>query len=94
MSRPRKITDDDRRFLKRLGSQLREARRARGLTIEQLAWQAEVDRGYLSRIESGSRAPSLMLLRHLAAHVGISLSELIAATDASELDVAPEGDAR
>lgn len=65
-----------------LGAQLREAREAKGLTIEQLAWQAEIDRGYLSRIESGSRAPSLMLLRHLATQLDLRLGELVGMAEA------------
>lgn len=82
VSRPRPITDSDRRFLLCLGAQLREAREAKGLTIEQLAWQAEIDHGYLSRIESGSRAPSLMLLRHLATQLDLRLGELIGVAEA------------
>lgn len=66
-----------------------EIRRAFGLAVrifrERQDWnQAElarasgVDRGYISRIETGSADPGLQVQRRLAEALGVSLTELVA----------------
>jgi len=56
------------------GQNLREIRKAAGLTLAQLAERVGCDESYLSRIENGQRRGSPYFLAHLA-HV---LSEVAA----------------
>jgi transcriptional regulator with XRE-family HTH domain len=52
--------------------------RERGLTQERLAWDSELDKGYLSHIEQGHQMPSLPVLATLAARLGVGLTDLVA----------------
>lgn len=54
-----------------LAGNLKALRDQRGLTLEKLAWSAGVDKGYLSRVEGGQRAPTLPVLRRLAGELGV-----------------------
>jgi transcriptional regulator with XRE-family HTH domain len=58
------------------GSALREARTARGLSQEQLAHAAGLDRTYVPGIERGERNPSLTNLLRLAAALETTLTTL------------------
>jgi len=49
-----------------LGDQIRELRKAKGLSQEQLALQAEVDRSYVGGIERGERNVSFLTLVKIA----------------------------
>ena len=59
------------------GLAVRRARREQGLTQQQLAEAAEVDRSYLSELERGTRNPTLTVQARLAAALSHRLSELI-----------------
>jgi transcriptional regulator with XRE-family HTH domain len=49
-----------------------------GLTQEQLAWAADLgSKGYLSRIESGQRLPSLELVERLAKELAVEPRDLL-----------------
>jgi DNA modification methylase/DNA-binding XRE family transcriptional regulator len=54
-----------------LGSQLRAARLAAGLSLATLATRLRVTKGYVSRLESGKTKPSIILLQRLAVMLGI-----------------------
>ena len=54
------------KHLKDLGDQIRELRRSKGLSQEQLALQAEVDRSYVGGIERGERNVSFLTLVKIA----------------------------
>ena len=49
-----------------LGNQIRELRKSKGLSQEQLALQAEVDRSYVGGIERGERNVSFLTLVKIA----------------------------
>lgn len=49
-----------------VGNNLRRLRRAAGLTQEELAHRASIDRTYLSDIERGIRNPTILMLLDLA----------------------------
>lgn len=49
-----------------LGNQIRELRKLKGLSQEQLALQAEVDRSYVGGIERGERNVSFLTLVKIA----------------------------
>lgn len=49
-----------------------------GITQEKLAWEAGLEsKGYLSRIESGQRLPSLDTLERLARRLGVEIRDLL-----------------
>lgn len=73
----------DADFLRTLGQRVRECRTQRGLTRKLLARQAEVSERYLAQLEAGEGNSSIVLLRRVAAAVGLSLEELIADGEAS-----------
>ena len=72
-----------------VGANIRRFREDRGLTMEQLAWAADASKGYISRVEAGTNAPSLNMLRALAAQLQVEPWQLLrapATADASRSD--------
>lgn len=61
-----------------LGGELRQARRAAGLTQEQLAVTAKVDRGYISELENDHQSPTVDMLYRLCEPLGVRPSTLLA----------------
>lgn len=59
-----------------LGAQVREIRRARGLTQEALAEQLEVSPRYLAGVERGERNLTLDSVDALAEQLGVEAREL------------------
>jgi transcriptional regulator with XRE-family HTH domain len=67
----------DRKGLERyLGTIIRDQRQRLGLTIAEVADQAGISRGMLSKIENAQTATSLETLAKIASALGISLSQL------------------
>jgi Predicted transcriptional regulators len=64
-----------------LGQVLKEARSKAGLTQEQLAFKAGVDRTYLSELENDRKSPTLAMLFRIAETLGVSASALVARTE-------------
>jgi XRE family transcriptional regulator, regulator of sulfur utilization len=62
---------------RRVGMQLREKRKARGLSLDELATASGVSRAALSQIELFKSNPSLGVLWKIAVGLGIPFSELI-----------------
>lgn len=62
----------------RLGQQIRGLRRARGLTLVQLAGLAGLSHSFLSQLERGLAQPSMSSLGKIAQSLGSSALELIA----------------
>lgn len=60
-----------------LGKNVRRYRKARGLTQEQLALEAEMERSYVSDLERGTRNPSVRALGRLAEALGIAPHKLL-----------------
>jgi transcriptional regulator with XRE-family HTH domain len=61
---------------KRVSSNIRRLLDKKGLTMEQLAIEAEIDTGNLSRVISGKRYPSLALLQKIADALQVDVVEL------------------
>ena len=61
---------------KRFGERVRELRRSRGLSQEELAFKAGVHRTYLGSIERGERNPSLRNIAAIAEALDVTLSDL------------------
>lgn len=63
--RKRPLSDDAHYRLQRLGAVLRDARRAAGLSLEELAEQSEVSAALISQIERANGNPSFVTLLKL-----------------------------
>jgi transcriptional regulator with XRE-family HTH domain len=59
------------------GRSIREARVERGVSQEELAHRADIDRSYMSSIERGEQSVGLMLMARVAKALGVTLSELV-----------------
>jgi transcriptional regulator with XRE-family HTH domain len=56
---------------------LRRARQAQGLSQEDLAHKAEVDRTYVSSLERGIYSPTIEVVERLAIALGVDTADLI-----------------
>jgi transcriptional regulator with XRE-family HTH domain len=59
-----------------LGERIRQARKKKGLSQEDLALQAEIDRSYMGGVERGQRNLSFKKLCHIAHEIGCDLGRL------------------
>ncbi len=59
------------------GHFVKQPRADRGISQEELAHLAVIDRSYMSSIERGEQNVGLMAMHRVAAALGISLSELV-----------------
>lgn len=66
-----------------LGAELRKARRKAGLSQEQTAFAAGIDRSYLSQLENDRKSPTVDTLFRLCDALGQKLSVLIARVERS-----------
>ncbi len=64
-------------MLSEVGPRVLRARKAREMTLDELARASGISVAHLSRLESGSRHPSLATLLNVAAGLGASISELV-----------------
>lgn len=68
-----------------LGKRLKEARKAKGLTLEKLAKLAGSSKGYLSDIENGKNPnPTINKIYHIAINLNVSIDWLV---NDKELDI-------
>ena len=68
-----------------LGAVLREVRKQRGLSQEELALNAGVERNYISLIELGRNSPSIRILYKICKVLDISPSLLLAQAEEKSL---------
>ena len=68
---------DEPSLLRAFGAQLRTARKARGLTQEQLSEVCEFDPTYISLLERGLRNPPFLTICRLAAQLSCSVAYLV-----------------
>ena len=61
---------------KQLGYRIRYLREEKGLSIEALALEADINRNYLGDLERGTRNPTVMVLNKIAKALDIDLSTL------------------
>lgn len=47
------------------------------MTQERLAWECELDKGYLSQLEAGKRVPSVPVLFDLAHKLGVEVADVV-----------------
>jgi transcriptional regulator with XRE-family HTH domain len=70
---------------KAFGKVLRQLRKQRGLSQETLAFEASLDRTYVSLLELGTSSPTLDTIVDLSRALHVSFVEIIALTE-SELN--------
>ena len=63
--------------LKRIGRNVRRLREAKGFSQEQLAFEADMHRTYVSGIERGVRNPTAPVLERLATALGCVITDLV-----------------
>jgi transcriptional regulator with XRE-family HTH domain len=61
----------------RVGANVKRLREAKGLSQEELAFDAEMHRTYVSGIERGKRNPTVTVVERLADALGAKASELL-----------------
>jgi transcriptional regulator with XRE-family HTH domain len=61
-----------------LGRALRRLRRAAGLSQEQLGLEADVQRNFISLIETGQNQPTITIIFKLSQALGLKASDLVA----------------
>jgi len=75
--RPRGARSFDDQIARTFGAVLREARTASGLSQEDFAHIAQIERSYCSRIELGKSQPTLFMVIRLASALGYEASALV-----------------
>lgn len=83
------MIDDFQDVLAEVGGRLRRLRKARQLTLDQLAEETGISASTLSRLESGQRRPNLELLLPLAKAYRVPLDELVGAPATGDPRVHP-----
>ena len=74
----------------RLGVRVRDLRKERGLTLEELARVSGVSRAMISKLERGEKNPTLVIAARLAEGLGVSLSRLAGVEERREVVVVPK----
>ena len=62
---------------KAFGLALRQLREAKGVSQEQFAFEAGLDRSYMSMVERGLRSPTMRTVLRLADTLGVRPSEIV-----------------
>ncbi len=68
-----------------LGDELRKAREKAGLTQEELAHRAEVDRTYISILENDRKSPTIEMLFRLCEAMDVSTAAIVRAVELDRL---------
>lgn len=64
-------------LLRRIGRKIRDVRADKGLSQEDLAHKARIDRTYMSGIERGLRNLTVQVLRDIARALGVPMRALL-----------------
>ena len=67
---------DNKRYLKRLGKNIKEVREKRKMSEDQLAVVASMDRTYLTDIENGKANPTVKILWKIARGLKVRVYKL------------------
>ena len=62
---------------KKLGDNIKRIRLAKDMTQGDLCRKLEVDRAYMSNIESGKKTPTLSTITNIAKALNVSVDELL-----------------
>jgi len=75
---PRTAVPTENDFLSSLGKRVRQLRNGREMTRKMVSQQADVSERHLAQLEAGEGNVSIVLLRRIAAALGVSLPDLFA----------------
>lgn len=64
-----------------IGIKLKKIRREKGISQEELAHKAEINRSYLSMVENGHSSPTMDVVQRLAEGLGVSIWLLLSDMD-------------
>ena len=64
-------------YLKKVGLNIRKARKEKGLSQESLALSSDLDRSYVGGVERGERNISVVNLKKIADALKVTVSELL-----------------
>ncbi len=67
----------DKQLLALLAKNVRNLRKEMGLSQEELAFECEIDRTYISKVERGIANPSLLVLFKIANVLKVEIKDLI-----------------
>ena len=70
-------TDSNQQLLDLLAKNVRKLRKNIGLSQEELAFECNIDRTYISKVERGIANPSLLILSRLSVVLGVEIKDLI-----------------
>lgn len=62
-------------ILIQIGNKIKEIRKAKGITVQELASKAEVSKGLISQIENNRTIPSLLVLMNIITSLDLDLNE-------------------
>lgn len=62
---------------KKLGENMKKIRLAKGMTQGDICRALDVDRAYISNVESGNKNPTLLTITNIAKALGVSVDELL-----------------
>ena len=68
---------DPRQLRQAFAANLRRLRHARGISQEDLAYSADVNRSYVSKLEKGASYPGLEIIAKLANVLGVEAADLL-----------------
>lgn len=68
----------------KLGTVLKQARLAKGMTLEDLSSECEYSKALLSRVENNSVSPSISSLTRISEALGLKLYDIFASVDVDE----------
>lgn len=69
------------------GEELRKIREEKGLSQEQLGFDSDYHRTYISQLERGQKSTSLKAVFRIAQALGVKPSELIARIEKRQIDL-------
>jgi transcriptional regulator with XRE-family HTH domain len=70
-------TDSNQQLLGVLAKNVRRLRKNIGLSQEELAFECNIDRTYISKVERGIANPSLLILSKISVVLGVEIQDLI-----------------
>lgn len=70
-----------------LGEELKRARDEAGLSQDEVAARAKIDRSYLSQLENDRKSPTLDLLMRVCEAIGIKTSTIIARVERAQANM-------
>ena len=65
----------------KLGEKIKQLRKSKGISQEELAGMLKINRNYLSRIETGKSEPTSSILRNIALIFNVDLNSLLDISD-------------